>query len=640
MTQKGSEPSTSRVAYEALLGILEEAVALVDAEGRFRYVSPALERLLGRNPAACVGLDAFRNLHPEDADRTRLAFGELASRPGGTAELRVRARHADGTYRWFRLFARNLLDVPGVEAVAVSFRDAEEERRAEDEVAAREERLRLAREAARLGFWTYDVFRDHLRIEYASDLAIAIDPVAGTSFLNWVLAVHPEDREAASTLVDEALRGLRDTYSCEVRVRDQTGDWRWLAIYGSVVGRQANGLPRLIVGTYQDVTERRQAEERLRESEERYRLLAEAQFAAVYESTAEGGITWSRGLTEVFGYKPEELPTWQAWFAHVHPQDADRVRASLGRFHAERRTIWQEEYRYRHADGSYRYARERAYALRHGDGTAYRMVGAIADVTAERLAAEAELERRKFESLTEMAAGIAHDFNNLLTAILGNASMARLALGEGDRQILEALEDIEAAARRAAGLVRQMLDFAGAGKAVRGVCDLNELVREAWAILRGTMGRRIGVVLDLAQEPVRVRGDEEALLRVLVNLVANAREAIGEEIGRVTLRTGVVDIDRDELRAGGWMAVANVTPGRFGFVEVADTGVGIRPELLGRIFDPFYSTKFAGRGLGLASVLGVVRRHAGTVRVRSTLGAGSTFTVAIPLAEGVTAEQL
>ncbi len=535
--------------------------------------------------------------------------------------------------------ARNLLHDPRVGAVLATFWDIEAERRAREALAEREERLRLARQAAQLGFWTFDVKSEHLRIEYETDPVFAVDPVRGASFTEWLESVHPDDREAARGLVEAAFRGEIDGYSCEIRVRNFQGEWRWVAIHASVFGRHRNGVPKLFVGTYQDVTGRRRAEEQLRESEERYRLVAEAQFAAVYEWTAETDrIVWSRGLTEVFGYRPEDLPDWPTWFIHVHPGDADVLRASLGRFHAERGTIWQGEYRYRHADGTYRYVRERAYALRDGEGRAVRMVGAITDATAEFLARETELERRKFESLTVMAAGVAHDFNNLLTAILGNAGIARAALGGENSEAVQALEDIEAAARRAAGLVRQMLDFAGVGEPVQGRCDLNAVAQEAAAIVRGTMELNVRLVLELAAEPVVVRGDEHALSRVLVNLLANAREALAGARGRVTVRTGVAELTAAQLAAEGWAPPGAARPGRFGMVEVEDTGPGIPADRLGRIFDPFFSTKFAGRGLGLASVLGIVRRHGGGIRVRSTVGIGTCFTVAIPLAEGVAAE--
>lgn len=615
---------------EAALQLLPEGAALAERDGRIRFANAAAAQLLGQDALGASGLRLQDRVHPED----QCAFAETWER-AITAEgvpLFLEARLLSGIDRprWVRMALRNLPGAGVTLGILVQFSNIDGEKRAIEEAARREQRLALARQAARLGFWTFDVRENRIRIEYPEDLALAVDPVAGAEPAEWLRAVHPEDLFVAAPLFAQAFLGESESYSCELRVKDGER-WRWLALYGAVVERGRRGTPRLIVGTYQDVTERREMERRVKESEERYRLVVEAQFAAVYDWTAsDGTIRWSGGLRETFGHEPEALQTWDAWFEHVHPEDAGALRESLMRFHAERRQIWQAEYRFRHADGGYRHVRERGYAQRSADGTPIRMVGAIVDVSAERRLAEAELERRKSEALMAMAGGIAHEFNNLLTAILGNASLARSAGERAPELLPQLISDIEAAARRAEGLVQQVLDAAGAGAPPRGTADLSAVAREACALVRSAAPASLDLQVRV-DGPVLVRGDATALSRAALQLLENAVEAAGQA-GSVTVSARFEDLTAERLRSGEWRIPGTARPGRFGVLAVADSGPGVPPELRDRLFDPFFSTKFPGRGLGLAIVLGVAHRHHGAVSVCSAPGLGSTFSLAVPVA--------
>jgi PAS domain S-box-containing protein len=276
------------------------------------------------------------------------------------------------------------------------------------------------------------------------------------------------------------------------------------------------------------------------------------------------------------------------------------------------------------------------------DGTIVGTTGVARDVTerknAEQQALRAEEERRrlelsvlqgqKLESLGVLAGGIAHDFNNLLTSILGNADLA-LAEVSPHSPARRFLEDIERASRRAADLCRQMLAYSGKGRFVIQPISLNELVSEMGQLLSVSTSKKARVTQTFAPDLPSVMADATQIRQVVMNLITNASEAIDDREGTITLRTGSLSCDRDYF-ADAIGDRGRHVPGPYVFLEVSDTGVGMNAETLARIFDPFFSTKFAGRGLGLAAVLGIVRGHKGALKVSSEPGKGTTFRVLLP----------
>lgn len=239
-------------------------------------------------------------------------------------------------------------------------------------------------------------------------------------------------------------------------------------------------------------------------------------------------------------------------------------------------------------------------------------------------------ERQRLDSLSVMAGGIAHDFNNLLTVIIGNAGMAA-ALVPPDSPAQTLLANAEKTCMQAAELCKQMLAYAGRGKIVARDVRLDNLLAETDPLLRMSIGKEIDLVIDSPGAGIPlIKGEPSQLQQVMVNLVLNASEAIGAAPGTVCVSISARHLDVD------WFEDAHgqseVRSGPFVVLEVSDTGAGMAPETKARIFDPFFSTKFTGRGLGLASVLGMVRRHGGAIRFQSERGKGSVFQVALPAA--------
>jgi PAS domain S-box-containing protein len=253
-------------------------------------------------------------------------------------------------------------------------------------------------------------------------------------------------------------------------------------------------------------------------------------------------------------------------------------------------------------------------------------------VEEERLAMErALLETQKLESLGLLAGGVAHDFNNLLTAMLGSVSLARRGLTE-ESPIALHLAQVESAAEQAADLARQLLAYSGKGRFSVASIDINEAIHQTAHLLRVSVPRQVELDFQTNGEPVCVRGDASQLRQVVMNLVLNAAEAIGDAAGAVIARTRICELDRPDPAAGGAGDV-DLAPGRYAVLEVTDNGCGMDARTRARIFEPFFSTKGAGRGLGLAAVVGIVRGHHGAMRIESEPGRGTTFRVFFPLCD-------
>jgi PAS domain S-box-containing protein len=248
---------------------------------------------------------------------------------------------------------------------------------------------------------------------------------------------------------------------------------------------------------------------------------------------------------------------------------------------------------------------------------------------AERRALEQRVERaQRLDSLGVLAGGIAHDFNNLLVGILGNAELLLETVAGGERESAQA---IVTAAQRAATLTRQMLAYAGQrdlGR--RESVDLEGVLRELRELLGAVMSKKAR--FEIAIEPGSVvLGDRATLGQVLMNLLANASDALGDAPGEIRVRARRVrDLDARWDAAQG----STVRPGDWVLVEVEDSGAGMDETTRGRIFEPFFSTKEAGHGLGLAACLGIVTAHGGAILVESELGRGSRFSVVLPATDG------
>ncbi len=325
------------------------------------------------------------------------------------------------------------------------------------------------------------------------------------------------------------------------------------------------------------------------------------------------------------------------WLKTVHPDDRDRVEANW-KFLLHARGGSGIEYRILQPEGAVVWVYGLAAPLRDAEGQLTGCIGILLDITARKQAEQRRVEldsrlqqTQKLESLGVLAGGIAHDFNNILMAILGNVDLALLDLPEGHPARLY-LGDVEKATRRAAELCRQMLAYSGKGRFIVERVNLNDVIDEMARMLEISISKKANLRYGLAANLPPIEVDVSQLQQIIMNLVINASEAIGDRSGTISITTGALECDRQYL--GNTWLKQDLPEGLYVYLEVSDSGCGMKPEVLERMFDPFFTTKFTGRGLGLAAVLGIVRGHKGSLKVYSETGRGTTFKVLFPPAPG------
>jgi PAS domain S-box-containing protein len=253
-------------------------------------------------------------------------------------------------------------------------------------------------------------------------------------------------------------------------------------------------------------------------------------------------------------------------------------------------------------------------------------VAIVTDITERKLMDQQLRHSQKLESIGLLAGGVAHDFNNLLMGILGNASLALDSLQNAEKTG-ELLRDVMRASERAANLTKQLLAYAGKGRFIIKPVDLSSLIQELVPLIQSSIPRKVRLSLGLDHDLPAIQGDKTQLEQIVMNLIINAGEAIQDDAGSVTVTTGMRRVGVEEL---GAFLTEHKEEGNYVALQVRDTGSGMDEETLKRIFDPFFSTKFLGRGLGLSAALGIIRGHKGAIKVTSAPGQGTLFEVLFP----------
>jgi PAS domain S-box-containing protein len=409
----------------------------------------------------------------------------------------------------------------------------------------------------------------------------------------------------------------------------------WISTY-KVPLRDRDGRCTRVLAVAVDISELKRGQEALRQSEARYRRLYENAPVAIVLWDKEGRILgWNPHAEKTFGWQRHEV-LWRDWIELLVPAADRAAMADAQRAVIEGHAPLMMVGAGMAKSGFLLYCEWHHAAIRDGQEFVAGLSFAV-DVTDQKRVEEEKRQleiqvqqAQKLESLGVLAGGIAHDFNNILMAILGNADLA-LAELPADAPVRTTVEEIILGARRASDLCRQLLAYSGHGRFVIEPLDLNRLVREMVRMLEVAISKKAILRIECTDPLPAIEADGTQIRQVVMNLVLNASEAIGQRSGIISIRTGIKDCSREFLNRT--LLGPRLKPGLYVCLEVADTGCGMDRDTVARIFEPFFTTKFTGRGLGLAAVLGILRSHDGTIEVESELGKGSTFRAYFPVSE-------
>ena len=633
LAQANRQLAEREASLRAVFEAGPDAVALVGRDGSFLDLNPAGRDLIELDASSRpigVRLDMLAT------DPHRTACRSLATHVfrGEAATVELEIQGLRGRRRWIEIHATPLRgDDGGVSALVCVSRDITARRAAEAVLRDREARWRGLFGSPMIGILFWDSAG---AITDANDAFLQLvgysreDLDAGR--VSWFEMTPLDERH----LDERALESLRTTGACtpyEKHYIRKDGSRVPIVIGAALIdGSRDHG-----VAYVQDITARREAEGRLRESEARFRNMAEHSPLILWMVEADGRCVYVNQNWHDYSGVPPGGDLGAGFFGAVHPDDVEAVRAVF-QSAIKSRTGYRHELRVRRRDGVYRHMIDNASPRFGSNGEFLGMIGVLMDIQdlkdaeAARQRLEAPLRQaQKMEALGTLAGGVAHDFNNILGTIIGNVELAREDL-VAEHPAQESLAEVEKASARARELVQQILTFGRRQPDERRVIGLREVVEESVRLLRATLPAGIELVTGFARDVPNVLADRSRIHQVVMNLCTNAWQAIPGGVGRITVSLATVQVTDGQGLAG-------LRPGRYACLTVADSGSGIDPAIVERIFDPFFTTKPPGEGtgLGLSVVDGIVKSHEGAIAVETTPGQGAIFRAYFP---GVEAEAL
>jgi two-component system cell cycle sensor histidine kinase/response regulator CckA len=635
-TQKIAEDNLrkSESRFRTLFETMQEGFALhevvFDDAGKpvdYRYleINSAFERLTGLHRDAVVGR-TVREVLPQIEELWIETFCRVAI-TGEPAELENYVQELD---RYYRARAYS----PRQGRFVVVFEEITEQKKATQELRQREEQMRVLFESSRAGI---------LMVDPAGTITLANNRMAemfGYSMEELLRTrypehVHPDQRNTGDERMRMLIAGEIDYVATERHFIRKDGSDFW----GYLSGRRhvdSQGTFINLVGHIADISDLKRSEEAIKKSEERFSSIMELSPDIISIISEDGTLLYnSPSAFHIHGYSDEDMLGINT-IDLIHPDDQAHVRAAFGDLTSSPGTVVKVQYRYRNKNGSYVWmecSASNQLSNEHIKGiiAVSRDISDRKQLEEERFKLEQQLlHAQKLESLGVLAGGIAHDFNNILMAIIGNADLALMRLTR-ESPAVENLHRIEKAAVQAADLAKQMLAYSGKGRFVIENIDLNRLLEEMLHMLEVSISKKAVLRLNQHQALPSVEADATQMRQIVMNLVINASEAIGDKSGVIAITTGCMDCDKAYLK-DVWLD-ENITEGLYVYLEIADSGCGMDRNTLARIFDPFFTTKFTGRGLGMAAVLGIVRGHKGAIKVYSEPGKGTTFKILLPASD-------
>lgn len=614
----------TQVRYQALVEHLPVITYIAEfgIEGKWVYVSPQIEKILGYTTTEWIDTIGIWTARLDPRDRDRVLEEEALSHKSGNpfhCEYRILAK--DGRVVWVHDEAVVIKDEEGNPLFLQGIiSDICNRKEMEETLRQNEKWFETLSHLSPVGIFRTDSEGNCLYVnERCSEITgLSLEEASGRG---WLQAVHPEDRDQVFHDWTEAILEKRP-FAGEYRLRRPDGRTTWV-IGQSVSVAGESGEIIGYIGTVTDISDRKQREETLRESELRLRTFVGSVDEIVFELDEQGTYlnVWTtnenllvRPKSEVLGHRIDEF------FSEEH------VKEALEQFHRVLQTGHPETIEYSlEVPAGKRWFLARISPVPASDGPFKTVCVSTRDVTDLKYLQEQLLQSQKIETVGRLAGGIAHDFNNLLMAISSYCELIGMKY-HFDTSLVRHIKEIEKAADHGATLTRQLLAFSRKQVLSSKALNLNELIQKMQHMISRLIGEQIVLKIQLEPELATIMGDAGQIEQVIMNLVVNARDAMPEG-GRLRIQTANIEFTSDSIKQH-----PELKPGRYALLSISDTGTGMDELTKSQIFEPFFTTKGVGKGtgLGLATVYGIIRQSGGDIKVISRPGMGSSFMIFLP----------
>lgn len=496
-------------------------------------------------------------------------------------------------------------------------------KKVQKEVIAGKKRLDLVIRGTEQGLFYWDLPTDRIRFKYLwkEILGHSIKP-SPTSMEEWLTNIHPDDKKRLEKIRNDHLQGLTPFYELEFRIKTAENIWCWIYGKAKVVEHHKDGSPRQVAGLLHNITDRKKAET------EQLRLVSalEQSEEATAITDTKGDILYvNQAFAKFYTINPKTiLQTPLREIGHIFQQK--KLWNDLKNDITCRKHIVCHAKNSSLGNGTISDLEFKTAVIRDAQGSRMSYIFSLRDISRETTLEEQLRQSQKMEAIGQLAGGIAHDFNNLLQVILGYTSKI-IQEGRLDPDTSTCMEHISNASNRAAALIRQLLIFSRRDRGTIELVDLNEVIEDVLSLLKRTLGEQIYLTFNPGAAPSLISADSGQMHQIIMNLCVNARDAMPQG-GSIAITTERVYLDQDFVKAHPW-----AHKGNFVCITIKDSGTGMSPEIQEHMFEPFFTTKETGKGtgIGLATVYGIVKNHAGMIHVRSTENKGTAFYIYLPL---------